>query len=480
VTNRRKTKEKATVVDFLTACQPARRNPDRVADDDLLEWLAQETGSTRLSCRWAFHVGRILLYRRQQLGYGQVKTWEEKTARKLKRSPRSIRLYVQVAKLLQGESATALPVSILDRPLREVPQAVRRKLSSEPTVSPAKPVSASDRWARRASKLLSDVVELDDGLDLLTEHLQQAEQMATALKAEKERGRVSSPLGSLRRNVPPIVRHPGGKTGIVDVLTGLLGNCLSDDGLVYREPFVGGGVVALNLLHRGLAKRVRLNDADPAIASLWTATIRQPDELKRRVRESRATKRRVKRLCEEMLAGELSGLDLALAKLVITACSVRGKSVHPANVSPTDEWQWNPSYEVQRIEVAHHLLRDRVEHGECTCVDAIEVIREPGACVIYADPPFASLGPDFYPSRFTETEHRSLADTLHEVTDSSWLLSYDDDPLVRQLYDGDCIEQLTPRYRGSSRRRGEVLICRSSDRHRFWPTENVVVGRFGG
>lgn len=70
--------------------------------------------------------------------------------------------------------------------------------------------------------------------------------------------------------------------------------------------------------------------------------------------------------------------------------------------------------------------------------------RLPGDIPTYLDPPYYVAGKKCYPVYMLEEEHVSLARLLQER--SNWLMSYDDCPEVRSLYEWAEVEKLSFRY----------------------------------
>lgn len=54
----------------------------------------------------------------------------------------------------------------------------------------------------------------------------------------------------------------------------------------------------------------------------------------------------------------------------------------------------------------------------------------------YLDPPYRCAGSKAYALTFSDDDHRALAQTLMGKVHGKWLLSYNDDPFIRRLYDG--------------------------------------------
>ena len=111
------------LAEYLAEHADSAIDPATVGAKKIKAWLTEADGSARAGARSAYLVGRTL--RAQRPKHGKVAAWSEEQAAKLGRAPRSICLYMQVAQVIDSESATPLPISILDRPLREVPKAIK-------------------------------------------------------------------------------------------------------------------------------------------------------------------------------------------------------------------------------------------------------------------------------------------------------------------------------------------------------------------
>lgn len=86
------------------------------------------------------------------------------------------------------------------------------------------------------------------------------------------------------------------------------------------------------------------------------------------------------------------------------------------------------------------------------------------ATFFYVDPPYRTVSSKSYRHFFSDEDHERLADVLLNRVKGKWLLSYNDDPLIRRLYrrSGVQIERLGVNYSlqggGSWLRAGELLI----------------------
>jgi len=110
-------------------------------------------------------------------------------------------------------------------------------------------------------------------------------------------------------------------------------------------------------------------------------------------------------------------------------------------------------------KVAHRLQTVKIERRS---YDVIIKTYDKDGALIYLDPPYHGTE-KYYDSPFNETEHEKLRDLLKTIK-GRFILSYNDDDYIRELYRDFNIEKLdrasilTARYLGKEKRYHELLI----------------------
>lgn len=89
-------------------------------------------------------------------------------------------------------------------------------------------------------------------------------------------------------------------------------------------------------------------------------------------------------------------------------------------------------------KISHRLRMVKIERRSFDQV--ILQYDKPGA-LIYADPPYHGTE-DYYNGPFGDPEHQHLRQLLGRIQ-GRFLLSYNDDPYIRELYSGFTIEELS-------------------------------------
>jgi len=88
------------------------------------------------------------------------------------------------------------------------------------------------------------------------------------------------------------------------------------------------------------------------------------------------------------------------------------------------------------------------------------LIDSPAPNLIYLDPPYFDKGGVCYQHSFTQEHHERLAKKLRS-TFHHWVLSYDDCPAIRDLYNWARIKVVAATYSMSRKTVGELIITKT-------------------
>ena len=110
-------------------------------------------------------------------------------------------------------------------------------------------------------------------------------------------------------------------------------------------------------------------------------------------------------------------------------------------------WGFGPKYSMRPENWPPHLrtVSDKLQHVELTSTD-FEVVIDglPDGYFVFVDPPYFNADQDkFYTCAFERSDHDRLAECLERNSNRlSFLLTYDDHPEVKALY--EWVDQITP------------------------------------
>lgn len=250
------------------------------------------------------------------------------------------------------------------------------------------------------------------------------------------------PDKKLSKRLSPL-RYPGGKSRLIDMLQARL---MADHIDTLVEVFAGGASLGLSLLDAGCIETLVLNDYDPFVYRFWKVCLENPGSLCRRVEERLPTVEdfwAAKEVVRRVSGGDvLSDEDVAWAFFllnrtcfsgIIAANPMGGKQGGDGFLS-----RWNPETLVKRIQrVAELSPNIKLYNKDCEAFleeDAYWLNR----CTLFVDPPYVEKGKALYTSSFQKEDHERLADMLNSLytgmNGPDIIMTYDDHPLVRELY----------------------------------------------
>lgn len=273
-----------------------------------------------------------------------------------------------------------------------------------------------------------------------------------------------------------LIRFPGGKSKL---RYSILKRLLERDSNIteYREPFFGGGSIGFEFLKNTNNKKVWINDKDTSLVCLWNAVIKYPELLKEKVKAFVPSVEMFFSIKNELLTLQPQNVtdtvDIGFKKLAIHQISYSGlgtKSGGPlGGIDQQSKYKidcrWSPKTLCKKIDNLHKLISKFVIHdNECSNLDFQQLLDDTtDIALVYLDPPYFVKGNDLYQCGFTYEDHVRLAESLR-YTKHSWVLSYDDCPEIRELYQWAFIEELSVNYTiNGSRAKKELLIYKANN-----------------
>ena len=256
-------------------------------------------------------------------------------------------------------------------------------------------------------------------------------------------------------------RCPGGKRRvaetIVDQILEQCGGSLEN----YCEPFAATAAVGLRLLKTVSVERVWLNDIDRGTFSLWWCVLhdQEREEFLRLVDRFKPSKRAFVQFKKDLLSGaDFPLTEIALMKIACHQMSFSGLGAMAGGAMTAVSSRWSPRWIRKNVDEARRLFAG--SDVRITNLDYKDVLREVDASTfVFLDPPFYQMGTVLYQHSFTETDHADLAAILRSSR-FNWLLSYDDCPEIRRMYDRYSIREIQMKYTiHTVRRKNELLIA---------------------
>ncbi|WP_373097055.1 DNA adenine methylase [Collinsella bouchesdurhonensis] len=260
------------------------------------------------------------------------------------------------------------------------------------------------------------------------------------------------------------IRYPGGKSKIYPLVDSIIsGSGL--DGCAYAEAYCGGAGLAMKLLLLGRVSRVILNDIDPAVYSMWDAIVNHPDELCHFIEEVELTIDEWKSQREVYASSDAPSLELGKAAFYLNRTNrsgiLRGGPI--GGMSQSGKYGIDARFNREALcrKIGSIAARsDAIElHNMDACGFIDTVLSGIDGLFANFDPPYVVKGPGLYENSYTEDDHREVAKKIAEC-EFPWIVTYDDAPLISELYGGFDRYRIRIGYSAASARTGaEVLIA---------------------
>ncbi|MCI8326048.1 MAG: DNA adenine methylase [Clostridia bacterium] len=277
-------------------------------------------------------------------------------------------------------------------------------------------------------------------------------------------------------NYSPL-RYPGGKAKITPLVNLLMESSGVKNG-TYIEPFAGGAGVALALLFNNQTDRIVINDYDVAIYSIWNAIINETDKFVSLIETKPISVeewREQKKIYVEH-NNEYS-IELAFATFYLNRTNRSGiiKAGPIGGYDQTGNYLIDARYNkvdlINRIRrIAKFKERIILYNKEIRefIVDYLPLYNYNSFA--YFDPPYFKKGKELYKNFFNYTDHRDIAKLICKA-DIPWMLTYDDENEMVELYKDKYIKRYEINYSAANKGRNKEIIALSDD---FWPSKDIM------
>jgi DNA adenine methylase len=265
------------------------------------------------------------------------------------------------------------------------------------------------------------------------------------------------------------LRYPGGK----QVLSGLLSHLIRLNGAyegTYAEAYAGGAGAALSLLFGEHVQDVMINDADPAIASLWRAILSQTDAFAELIDSTPLTIKEWQRQREiyRSFNSRSSFLKVGFAAFYLNRCNRSGIIATGGPIGGIDQkGKWKLDARFNRLELIRRVraIARYKERIQIYNLDAIAFLKrhlrkskKSRPTFVYLDPPYFVKGRKLYLNYYEQKDHEALSSYLKAKSHFEWVLSYDNVPEIRKLYAPLRTLRFDLDYTAAERSKGKELL----------------------
>jgi len=260
------------------------------------------------------------------------------------------------------------------------------------------------------------------------------------------------------------LRYPGGKSSIAPLLASII-QTNGLEGNVYAEPFAGGAGAGIKLLYAGIVSKIALNDADPNIRDFWLAIIGHTEEFLEKVVSSPVTvaewykQKSIWNSPEEHDLVE-RGFATFFLNRVNHSGILEGNPIGGLNQNGPYliDARFNKDNLVKRIRRMIEW-RSSISFSGLDAIDFLTAVStQPKPPFLYLDPPYVAKGRSLYLNAYNSEHHERLCDWLKQRVGLPWVLTYDDNSLIHDLYSWCRIERMNLRYSAQVKRQAVELM----------------------
>ena len=268
------------------------------------------------------------------------------------------------------------------------------------------------------------------------------------------------------------LRYPGGKSRALKQILPHVPLNISE----FREPFVGGGSVffAIRNLFQDRIKSYWINDLNYDLYCFWKEVRDNTPDLVATLRETHTTTTDGRALFEKLTQAKdylnqnrnaLSEFQRAVRFFVLNRITFSG-TVDSGGYSQSAYEKRFTDSSIERVKnISPHLSGTKITNGDYT-----EALSQDGDNVfIFLDPPYwKATESKLYGVRgslHTTFDHAQFADNMRNCQ-HKWLITYDDSPIIRELFAFAEIQEWTLQYgmnnyRKTSAAKGNELFIKN-------------------
>jgi DNA adenine methylase len=230
------------------------------------------------------------------------------------------------------------------------------------------------------------------------------------------------------------------------------------------EPFAGGAGASLSLLLLEETPEITINDADVSIYAFWWVLLHQFPKFAQALKSIRVSMAEWRRQRTIYLDPSATRFRRAFATFFLNRCNRSGIVMNGGPIGGvTQRGRWNLGARFNKATLLKRCARvaeyrTRIHVSD---LDGLELIGQlpHDTTMFFIDPPYYHKGAALYLNSLDHSYHERLADRLHLMAGSAWVLTYDDCPEIRRLYKGRAsIRQFHFRYTAREQRAGAELL----------------------
>lgn len=246
---------------------------------------------------------------------------------------------------------------------------------------------------------------------------------------------------NLRTNFYSPLRYPGGKGKLsfyIHLLTEY--NLLSDGH--YVEPYAGGSSVALSMLFNEYSSEIHINDIDYSVFCFWLSAVNETNRLCQLINETDVNIENWKKQKEiQSNPNKYEPIEVGFSTFFLNRTNRSGILKAGVIGGNNQDGNWKIDARYNKEDLISRILRigqykDRINLYNLDAIQLIKKLKKrlPQKTLYYFDPPYYKKGKELYINFYNHSDHVRIANLIDTLKDEYWLVSYDNDININQLY----------------------------------------------
>lgn len=263
------------------------------------------------------------------------------------------------------------------------------------------------------------------------------------------------------------LRYPGGKAKLYRKVSELIKNNF-DVKPIYCEPFAGGFGLGISLLLNGDISSAIINDFDYCIYAFWKCVVDEAlhDNFVEMIRSTEVTIEEWRKQKEIYKNYDCySVLQVGFSTFFLNRCNRSGiLSANPiGGINQTGKYsidcRFNKETLINQIEKIYSY-RNRITVYNKDAVTLIPEIDTMNNVLFNIDPPYIKAGPLLYKNNYDAEDHKKLGEEVKQLK-NKWIMTYDNNPLVYEIYNGFNIRLYNLSYSLENKHKAEEIMILS-------------------
>ena len=287
-------------------------------------------------------------------------------------------------------------------------------------------------------------------------------------------------------NYSPL-RYPGGKSKLAPLIDKIINNTGSICN-TYIEPFAGGAGVALTLLLSNKVRQIVINDYDKAIYSFWRSLKEETNELINLIKKTPLSIVEWKKQRNIYInENKKYSLKLGFAAFYLNRTNRSGVLTGGViggleqNSNYSIDARYNKTDLISRIEkIAERKCDIKIYNKEIRSFITNIIPKYQKDGFVYFDPPYYNKGKCLYKNFFIPKDHAEIANLIINKVKCDWVITYDNVPQIKELFQAYSMRELLLRYHITNNRNlGEELLILKKNKY-YHAKSQLHYKAFGG